>query len=243
METFDQPLGFGITGLQIHTLALWVPRNAWHAAVSSGWRAHHRPTAPSPSHTSTLGTAPNVERCCHHPAYSLRRCVSVNLAPRAHREYPYTMVAQVTPWRVRTWPCYRHNDIGGARVALPDLTGHICRATPDPAANTAAATRTRPLSVRTNTTNRSFGDHRPGHPRIVCQQLPDPAARPHLQAGPSPHAGTSAAHRENNADFTVFREIFQHHAISKSGNHRSDRRNRRISAQSSTLNTRFLLGP
>ncbi|CFE88536.1 Uncharacterised protein [Mycobacterium tuberculosis] len=40
----------------------------------------------------------------------------------------------------------------------------------------------------------------------------------------------------------MFREIFNTRAISEIGN-RSDRRNRRISAQSSTLNTRFLLGP
>jgi hypothetical protein len=40
----------------------------------------------------------------------------------------------------------------------------------------------------------------------------------------------------------VFREIPNTRAISEIDN-RSDRRNRRISAQSSTLNTRFLLGP
>jgi hypothetical protein len=40
----------------------------------------------------------------------------------------------------------------------------------------------------------------------------------------------------------VFREIPITRAISEIGNF-SDRRNRRISAQSSTLNTRFLLGP
>ena len=45
-----------------------------------------------------------------------------------------------------------------------------------------------------------------------------------------------------NADFTVFREIPKTRAISEIGNS-SDRRNRRICAQSSTLNTRFLLGP
>ena len=44
---------------------------------------------------------------------------------------------------------------------------------------------------------------------------------------------------EARAAFTVFREIRNTRATSESGN-RSDRRNRRISAQSSTLNTRFL---
>jgi hypothetical protein len=47
---------------------------------------------------------------------------------------------------------------------------------------------------------------------------------------------------EANAAFTVFREIPNTRAISEIDNC-SDRRNRRISAQSSTLNTRFLLGP
>lgn len=142
VETFDQPLGFGITGLQIHTLAARVPRKAWHAAVSSGWRAHHRPTAPSPSHTNTLGTAPNVERCCHHPAYKSSAVrVGINSA-EAHREYPHTMVStgNAVAGADLAVP-HRHNDIGEPEVALPDLTGHICRATPDPAADTAAATR------------------------------------------------------------------------------------------------------
>ena len=40
----------------------------------------------------------------------------------------------------------------------------------------------------------------------------------------------------------MFREIPNTRAISEIDN-RSERRNRRISAQSSTLNTRFLLGP
>ena len=60
----------------------------------------------------------------------------------------------------------------------------------------------------------------------------DPLAARWYFGGPS-HA---------NADFTVFREIPITRAISEIGNF-SDRRNRRISAQSSTLNTRFLLGP
>ena len=51
------PLASGSAGLQINTFAPSTPRNAWQAAVSSGCRARHRPTAASPSHTNTRGTA------------------------------------------------------------------------------------------------------------------------------------------------------------------------------------------
>jgi len=105
-----------LAGLQISTLVPSVPRNAWHAhgfdrgrrrahqAVSSGWRARHRPTAPSPSHTNTLGTAPSVERCCHQPAYKSSAVrVGINTAD-AHREYPHTIVNTGSAVALRAWP-------------------------------------------------------------------------------------------------------------------------------------------
>ena len=62
MSPLDQPLGFrlraGSVGLQTTTLAPSLPRNACHLAVSSDLPARHRPIAPSPSQTSTRGTAP-----------------------------------------------------------------------------------------------------------------------------------------------------------------------------------------
>lgn len=60
----------------------------------------------------------------------------------------------------------------------------------------------------------------------------DPADTRRYFGGPS----------EANAAFTVFRAIPNTRAISEIGNS-SERRNRRISAQSSTFNTRFLPGP
>ncbi len=176
METFDQPLGFGITGLQIHTLAARVPRKAWHAAVSSGWRAHHRPTAPSPSHTNTLGTAPNVERCCHHPAYKSSAVrVGINSA-EAHREYPHTMVSTGNAVAVRTWPYPTGTTTSGNQkshcpispatyVARRRIRRQIQRPqlAYSPAERPDRIPPTDPL-----------GDHRRRHPRIGCQQLPDP---------------------------------------------------------------------
>ena len=104
METLDQAFGFGSPGLQISTLVASVPRNAWQCPVSSGCRARHRPTAPSPSHTNTRGTAPNIERCCHQPAYrSSALRVGINTA-EAHREYPHTIVNTGNCVAVRTWP-------------------------------------------------------------------------------------------------------------------------------------------
>ena len=87
-----------------------------------------------------------------------------------------------------------------------------------------------------------LGDHRRRHPRIRLQQLPDP--RLDLIDRSTPPAARSyfGGPSEANAAFTVFLEIPNTRAISEIGN-RSARCNRRISAQSSTLNTRFLPGP
>ena len=84
-----------------------------------------------------------------------------------------------------------------------------------------------------------LSDHRRRHPRIGRQQLPNP--RLHI-VDHRRGRGTLGGPSEANAAFTVFREIPNTRAISEIGN-RSDRRNRRTSAQSSTLNTRFLPGP
>src|SRR6266496_791564 len=57
-----RPFASGSAGAQITTLAPSTPRNAWQAAVSSLRPRRHRPTAPSPSHTSTRRIRPQVDR-------------------------------------------------------------------------------------------------------------------------------------------------------------------------------------
>ena len=60
MSPLDQPLRLRVGGLADHHLRPRVPRNAWQSPVSSGRPARHRPIAPSPSQTSTRGTAPSA---------------------------------------------------------------------------------------------------------------------------------------------------------------------------------------
>ena len=138
----------------------------------------------------------------------------------------------------------RQRDRREPQVALGDLAGHIARAArPDPAADTpAAARRTRSASTRIDRVPADpLGDHRRRHRRIRLQQLPDPrldrvhdrprrrpldtsAARPR----PTPPAPCSSRHPSTRAIALI--------GIP------SARCSRRISAQSSTINTRFLPG-
>lgn len=149
VETFDQPLGFGITGLQIHTLAARVPRKAWHAAVSSGWRAttaRPRPRRPTPTPLERRPTSKDAATTRHT---SLRRCVSGSTAPRptANTHTPWS--AQVTPWRCgpgRTPPAQRHRGTRSrtARSHRP----HMSRDAGSGGRYSGRNSRTRPLSVR-----------------------------------------------------------------------------------------------
>ena len=99
------PLASGSAGLQMYTFTPSTPRNAWQAPVSSGARARHRPTAPSPSHTSVLGTAPSCsDSSRHQPAYrSGASREGISVAP-ANREYPDTIVITGSCFGVRDWP-------------------------------------------------------------------------------------------------------------------------------------------
>ena len=86
------PLASGSAGLHTITLAPSTPRNAWQCPVSSGRLFRHRPIAPSPSHTSTRGTAPNPAISCHHPAYRSSAARDGTSTAEANREYPVTIV-------------------------------------------------------------------------------------------------------------------------------------------------------
>jgi hypothetical protein len=79
------PFASGSPGLQINTFTPNTPRNAWQPEVSSGCRGRQRPTAASPSHTSTRGTAPSCCSSRHQPVYkSSARRVGTN-TPAAQR--------------------------------------------------------------------------------------------------------------------------------------------------------------
>ena len=87
------PFASGSAGLQTTTLAPSVPRKAWQSAVSSGRPARHRPIAPSPSHTSTRGTAPSPAMSCHQPA-NRSAAVRVGISSAiSQREYAQTIVS------------------------------------------------------------------------------------------------------------------------------------------------------
>ena len=62
------PFASGSAGLHTITLVASVPRKAWHSAVSSTLPPRQRPMAPSPSQTSTRGTAQSAAISCHQPA-------------------------------------------------------------------------------------------------------------------------------------------------------------------------------
>ena len=66
--------------------------------------ARHRPIAPSPSHTSTFGTAPRPAISCHQPA-NKSAAVRVGISsPVSHRAYPVTMVSTGSCVGLRTCP-------------------------------------------------------------------------------------------------------------------------------------------
>jgi hypothetical protein len=56
------PFASGSAGRQTSTFAPSVPRNPWQSVVSSLCPPRHRPIAPSPSQTSTRGTAPSAAK-------------------------------------------------------------------------------------------------------------------------------------------------------------------------------------
>ena len=80
------PLCSGSAGLSTITFVPSTPRNAWQSPVSSTRPPRLRPIAPSPSQTSTRGTAPSASMSRHQPANrSSARRVGIKIA-ESHRE-------------------------------------------------------------------------------------------------------------------------------------------------------------
>ena len=80
------PLASGSAGRHTSTLAANTPRKAWHSVVNSERPPRQRPIAPSPSHTSTRGTAPNPVISRHHPANRSSACLLGNSMASSQRE-------------------------------------------------------------------------------------------------------------------------------------------------------------
>ena len=99
--------------MQTITRVARVPRKAWQPAVSSGRPARHRPIAPSPSHTSTRGTAPSLSISCHQPANRSGAPRDGTSTPESHREYPVTIVRTGSRFAVRTCPDPTGSSISG----------------------------------------------------------------------------------------------------------------------------------
>ena len=79
-----------------------MPRNAWQSAVSRLSPRRYWPTAPSPSQTSSRGTASSALMSCHHPASSSSCARDGTSTADSHREYPVTIVSTGSWFAVRT---------------------------------------------------------------------------------------------------------------------------------------------
>ena len=205
MQPLDQALGLRVGGRQMTTFAASVPRNPWHSPVSSVRRPRHRPIAPSPSQTSTRGTAPSASISCHQPA---NRSCAAGSAPAPRRptgNSRVTIVSTGSCFAVRTCPNPAGSLTGGNQkshcaispAAYVGPRRRVRRQIRRPQLRDPAAQR--PDRVRPPDPLR---DHRRRHRRIRRQQLPDPrlervrhrprrrpldtSAAPHWPAPPSP---------------------------------------------------------
>ena len=226
--------------MQTTTFAPSVPRNAGSSVVSST-----APAAPPadralavPHQHPRHRTQPAMS--CHQPANRSSARGSGSAPPTATGSTRSPSSAPAAASAVRTCPNPTGSSISGEpQIALRDLARpHNWCDSPDPAADTPAAARaTRPLKHPDRAGPADpLRDHRRRHRRTRLQQLPDPRLdlvhdRPRRRP-----LDTSAARRDANAARTVFLEHPITRAITLIGIP-SARCNRRISAQSSTLNT------
>jgi hypothetical protein len=223
------------------TFAARVPRNAWHSAVSSGLPARHRPIAPSPSHTSTRGTAPRPLISCHQPlnkSAALRVGMST---PISQREYPHTIVSTGSCTGRRTCPHPTGTMTGGNQKSHWAISpaAYAVRLAGSGGKYTGRSSRTRSFStvrprsqpIRSAITVAGIVGYDASSSRIrgSTASTIDPARFRSYFGGPS----LAIAAR------TVFLEIPSTRAIALTGIC-SARCSRRISAQSSTDNNPFL---
>jgi hypothetical protein len=217
-----------------------VPRNPWHSAVSlSGCR----PIAPSPSHTSSFGTAPSAWISAHHPANRSSAHRDGTSSAEAHREYPHTIVSTGSCFADRTCPNPTGTATSGNQKSCCAISpaAYAVRDAGSGGRYAGRHSATFPLSARTEYGHltrsaitvagicgytRSSSRIRGSNPSAT-----DPVAARSYRGGPS----------ERTAARTVFRETFMTRAICLIGRP-SARCSRRISAQSSTEITCFLPG-
>ena len=231
----------GSRGRQITTLAARVPRNPWHCPVSSTRRPRHRPIAPSPSQTSTRGTAPSPAISRHQPANrSSARRVGTSTA-HAHRAYPVTIVSTGNCAAVRTCPNPHETVTGGNHKSHWAISpaAYAVRDAGSGGRYAGRSSATFPLNVRIE-----YG--LPIRSAITVEGIDGYAASSSRIRGSNASATDPCGFRTYfgglslaSAAFTVFREIPITRAISAIGIC-SARLSRRISAQSSTLSTCFL---
>ena len=200
------PLGLRIGRVQHDHLAPSTPRNAWQSSVSSVLPARHRPIAPSPSQTSTRGTAPSARATA-----TSRRTGPGRPRRDQQRRQPPRVARTITS----TGNCVGGPDLpephrqligGNQKSHWPISPADTSSARPGPAADTPAAARDpvpehrdRPLPAD------PLRDHRRRHRRPRLQQLPDPRLDL-VHHRPRGHAHTAADRPQRNAACTVFLE-------------------------------------
>ncbi|CRK60480.1 1-deoxy-D-xylulose 5-phosphate synthase [Alloactinosynnema sp. L-07] len=220
------------------TFVASVPRNAWQSAVSSLRPPRHRPTAPSPSQTSTRGTAPNFSTSRHHPANkSSAQRFGISTA-ESHREYPHAMVSTGRRAGLRACPNPTGSVIGGNHRSHWAISpaAYVVREAGSGGRYTGRNSATRSDSTRID----RFQPIRSaitvagivGYARNNSRIRGSTASTIEPFNGRTYFGGASEA----SAARTVFLETPKTRAITLIGK-RSDLRKRRISAQSSTDNT------
>ena len=171
-------------------------------------RPRHRPTAPSPSHTSVRGTAPSA-RSLPPAREQVLRVPRGTSSADAHREYPDTIVSTGSCFAVRTCPNPTGTCTGGNQKSSCAIS---------PAAYARPRRRIRrqvrrpqlrdpPASVRIRIRPPDpLRDHRRRHRRERPQQLPDPRLEP-IRHRPRRARAYRGGPSDRSAARTVFREI------------------------------------
>ena len=178
-----------------------VPRNAWHSAVELARPPRrYRPIAPSPSQTSSRGTAPSACDQLPPPGEQVLRARERDQQRRAataSTRSPSSAPATASPVRVCPNPTGT-SIVGEPQIALRDLPGHIARARRRirRQIRPGAARATRSLNtVIPRGPADPLRDHRRRHRRIRPQQLPDPRLDLIHDRPRRPPLDTSVGHR------------------------------------------------